>query len=130
MAFKQPPRKIDWEKCMGFTIQMTPYRGDDWSKHPNLFLHFKSLYQDTPERFSLIGELHAGEDGRNYFSYAYERPDGKGRTTFHAYGRLVGNRFYTDTVDIAFGAEKYETAAKFNHTKWATGSPSWVGSPE
>ena len=127
---KKGPLKIDWERCMGFTIMMTPYRGDDWSKHPNLFLLFKELYKEFPERFSLLGELHAAPDGRTYYSYAYEKPETKGRTTFHAYGHLVGNKFFADSVDIRIGAEKYDDAAKFNHTKWSAGSKDWAGAPE
>lgn len=54
-------------------MQMKPYRGDGWSAHPNLFI-FCEFFKEFPERFRLIGELHAGDDGRNYFSFLYEKP--------------------------------------------------------
>jgi len=111
--------KIDWEKIMGWTIKMTPHRGEGFSKHPNLFMLYRELYNDHPERYSLIGELHADEDGRQYFSYRYQKPGDKCSTTFHAYGRLIGTKFFTNSVDIRIGCEAYPDAAKFNHERWS-----------
>ena len=105
--------KIDWERIMRWTILMTPQRGEEWSKHPNLYMLYRDIYNDFPERFSLIGELHADDDGRTYFSYRYQRPGEKCSSTFHAYGRLVGTKFFTDSVDIRIGLEAYPDAAKF-----------------
>jgi hypothetical protein len=111
------PFKIDWERQMNFLMmQMKPYRGDGWSAHPNLFQLFCEIFKEFPERFRLIGELHAADDGRNYFSFSYEKPGVPyGRVTFHVYGRLSGTKFINESVDIKFGkTEEYFNAAKFN----------------
>ena len=111
------PNKIDWERQMNFLMmQMKPYRGDGWSAHPNLFQLFCEIFKEFPERFRLIGELHAADDGRNYFSFSYEKPGVPyGRVTFHVYGRLSGTKFINESVDIKFGkTEEYFNAAKFN----------------
>ena len=113
------PFKIDWNRLLNNLMQMRPWRSDGYSKHPNLFQFFCDLYKDFPERFRLIGELHAGADGRNYFSFSYEKPGvPSGRVTFHAYGQLSGTstKFIFESVDIKCGkTEEYLDAAKFNH---------------
>jgi len=105
--------KVNYERQMQFTIQKSPFRGDGWSEHANLFMLFGELYKEFPERFHLTGELHADEDGRNYFSYRYQKPGTKSWATFHAYGNLIGNKFIVDSVDIGLGAQIYRDAAKF-----------------
>jgi len=122
--------KLDWEKIMCWTIKMTPHRGEGFSKHPNLYMLYRELHNEHPERYSLIGELHAEDDGRQYFSYRYQKPGDKCSTTFHAYGRLLGTKFFTDSVDIRIGCEAYPDAAKFNHEKWSNGSKEWADAHE
>lgn len=112
------PNKLDYDWLLNWTIQMKPYRGDDWSQHPNLFLLYQHLYEAYPERFNITSEIKADDDGRTYFSYRYEKPGDKGYSTFHAYGHFVGRRFLIDSVDIRIGKEQYHDAAKFNQEKY------------
>ena len=117
-VFSRPPNKFDYDWLLRWTIQMTPYRGDGWSEHPNLFLLYQHLYEAYPERFSVASEIHADDEGRTYFSYRYAKPGDKGNSTFHAYGHFVGRKFLIDSVDIRIGIEEYPDAAKFNQKKY------------
>lgn len=110
------PFKIDWNRHMSNVLQIKPWRSEGWSAHPNLFELFSEFYKDFPERFRVIGELHSGDDGRNYFSFSYEKPGVPyGRVTFHVYGQLSGNKFTYESVDIKIGkTEEYLNAARFN----------------
>ena len=110
------PFKIDWNRHIGNVLQRKPWRSEGWSVNPNLFELFSEFYKDFPERFRVIGELHSGDDGRNYFSFAYEKPAVPyGRVTFHVYGQLSGNKFTYESVDIKIGkTEEYLNAARFN----------------
>ena len=110
------PFKIDWNRHIGNVLQRKPWRSEGWSVNPNLFELFNEFYKDFPERFRVIGELHSGDDGRNYFSFAYEKPGVPyGRVTFHVYGQLSGNKFTYESVDIKIGkTEEYLNAARFN----------------
>lgn len=110
------PFKIDWNRHIGNVLQRKPWRSEGWSVNPNLFELFSEFYKDFPERFRVIGELHSGDDGRNYFSFAYEKPGVPyGRVTFHVYGQLSGNKFTYESVDIKIGkTEEYLNAARFN----------------
>lgn len=112
------PYKMDYDWLLRWTIQMKPFRGDDWSQHPNLFLLYQHLYEAYPERFNITSEIKADDDGRTYFSYRYEKPGDKGYSTFHAYGHFVGRKFLIDSVDIRIGKEQYHDAAKFNQEKY------------
>ena len=108
--------KIDWNRQMNNLMQMKPWRSDRFSAHPNLFEFFSDLYKEFPERFRLIGEIHAADDGRNYFSFLYEKPGVPcGRVTFHVYGHLSSTKFTYESVDIRIGkTEDYPNAARFN----------------
>lgn len=112
------PNKVDYDWLLRWTIQMKPYRGDDWSQHPNLFLLYQHLYEAYPDRFSVVSEIHGDDEGRTYFSYCYQKPGDKCWSSFHAYGHFVGRKFLIDSVDIRIGKEEYHDAAKFNQEKY------------
>ena len=112
----QEPRKIDYTFVMGILLKkMCPLTQQGQSKHPQLVWLFKSLYEDFPERFKVVGELHADTDSRPYFSFSYQK-DGERPINFHAYGKLAydkGTRFMMSSLNIYMGKESYEDAAVF-----------------
>jgi hypothetical protein len=94
-----PVREIKYEKVFNHLMaHMKVFSG----QHKVLVYHFKNLYREHPERFSLIGKLH-GDVGNQYFSYLYSEAGEDGhetRATFHIYGHVNGTKFFMKSMDI------------------------------
>jgi hypothetical protein len=100
--------------------EMRPTLGEGKSEHANLFWMYKHLFEEHPERFTHISDVHSAEDGRMYFSINYtanSEKNGTLLTNFHVYGEMKNingrQKFLFRTVDILAGRQVYENAAVF-----------------
>jgi len=100
--------------------EMRPTLGDGKSEHANLFWMYKHLYEEHPERFTHVSDIHSAEDGRMYFSINYSansEKNGAMLTNFHIYGEMKNingrQKFMFRSVDILAGRQMYENAAVF-----------------
>jgi hypothetical protein len=103
------PLKIDYEKVMRrFWAKMGARNGN--SKHYGLFMMFKGMYNEQPERFVLTGELHSDLEGKTYFSgrYMYPYYDNNYYMSFHYYCHIEGNHVIFDKVTAANAGQVYE----------------------
>ena len=104
----QQVRKIDYEESMNFLMSRVPYSYD--APHAQLFLHFRSLHQEFPERFALTGELHGMVADDTYYSFRYYEKTTAGSTvyyTFHAHCSIVGHRLRYKKVTLRMGDQDY-----------------------
>ena len=109
------PLKIDYSKAMHHLLAKMGVGKE--SQHFGLWWHFKNLYDEFPERFSLMGEPHGV--GELYISFRYTPPSGK-YITFHAYGRIDGVRFVFTRADIKIGDQVYENAWRYSNSETAS----------
>ena len=94
--------------------------GEGKSEHANLFWLYKHIYEEHPERFTHVSDVHSATDGRMYFSVNYTAEseiNGKMTTNFHVYGEMSNingrSKFLFKSLDILSGRQVYENAAVF-----------------
>lgn len=109
----------DWMRNQLFA-KMRPMLGDDKSEHANMFWVYKHIYEEHPERFTHVSDIHSAADGRMYFSVNYtveSETNGRMTTNFHVYGEMSNingkNKFRFRSLDILCGRQVYENAAVF-----------------
>ena len=109
----------DWMRNQLFAV-MRPMMGEDKSQHPNIFWVYKHIYEEHPERFTHVSDVHSAVDGRMYFSINYtaeSETNGKMITNFHVYGEMSNingkSKFRFRSLDILCGRQVYENAAVF-----------------
>ena len=99
--------KINYQKAMESLLSKISAnrRG---SQHFGLWCHFRNLYTEFPDRFTLTAEPH-GSAGDTYISFRYTEPNGS-YVTFHAYGVIDTTLFVFSRVDIGMGGQIYKSA--------------------
>ena len=109
----------DWMRNQLFGM-MRPMLGEGKSEHAGMFWLYKHIYEEHPERFTHVSDVHSAADGRMYFSINYtaeSEMNGKMTTNFHVYGEMSNingkNKFLFRTLDILAGRQVYENAAVF-----------------